>query len=319
VTEATAGAKVERVPASPQTRSSARTRKPALDPTAALLRQRFRTLFSHYPKAIAGDEESVHQLRVSGRRLRIALPLLACKPKGKRMRRVDKAVKKLIAKAGTGRDLDVILFLFERETAAECETRPELKALRCRLRIARGCGRARMANAMLDLEVASLRRDLRRVLSRGAKSLFAVLSRIRTQREREGAALEADVSELGERFDPEALHRIRIRSRRLRYVAEVDAAVKEVPSDAARRFKQLQSRLGLVQDAAVLSAWLGRLAARLERRGPEALASEARRQEARFLELSRRRHRDFLEKDPAAHVRQGVAALGYKAADGASR
>jgi CHAD domain-containing protein len=302
------------VAASPLTPKPSRARRPALDPTTALLRQRIRTLFGHYPKAIAGDEESVHQLRVSGRRLRVALPLLAWKAKTKRMRRVDKAVKQLIAKAGTGRDLDVILTLFERETAGECETRPELKALGRRLRIARGCGRARMAGAMLDLELASLRRDLRRVLSRGAKSLFAVLSRIRTQRESEGAALEANVNELGERFDAEALHRIRIRSRRLRYVAEVDAAVKEVPSDAARRFKQLQSQLGLVQDAAVLSAWLGRLAARLERRGPEALAFEARRQEARFLELSRRRHRDFLEKDPASHVRQGVAALGCKVA-----
>jgi len=269
-------------------------------------------VFRHYPKAIAGEEEAVHQVRVSGRRLRVALPLLARKPKGKRVRRVNKGIKQLVRTAGAGRDLDVILALFERETAYELETRPELRTLRSRLRAARARSRRQLVDALLDFEVASLRRDLRRIVSRGAENLFKLLSRIRASRDGEGAILEVAIRELGSRFDPGALHDIRIRSRRLRYIAEIDAAIKEAPSQAAPLFKDIQARLGRIQDASVLSSWLGRLAARAETRGSRGLASEARRQEARFLRLSRRFHREYLEQNPAALVRRALESLGRK-------
>jgi CHAD domain-containing protein len=270
------------------------------------------TVFRHYPKAIAGDEEAVHQVRVSGRRLRVALPLLARKPKGKRVRRVSKGIKQLVRTAGAGRDLDVILALFERETAHELETRPEVRTLRSRLKAARARSRRQLVDALLDFEVASLRRDLRRIVSRGPENLFKLLSRIRASRDGEGAILEVAIRELGSRFDPGALHDIRIRSRRLRYIAEIDAAIKEAPSQAAPLFKDMQARLGRIQDASVLASWLGPLAARAEARGSLALASEARRQAARFLRLSRRFHREYLEQNPAALVRRALESLGRK-------
>ncbi len=282
------------------------------DPTAQIFRLRVRTVFRHYPKAIAGEEEAVHQVRVSGRRLRVALPLLARKPKGKRARRVSREVKQLVRTAGAGRDLDVILALFELETAHEREARPELRTVRSRLMAARARSRRQMAEALLDFEVASLRRDLRRIVARGPENLFTVLSRIRARRNGEGAALEAAIRKLGNRFHPGALHDIRIRSRRLRYISEIDAAIKEAPSRAAPLFKDMQGRLGRIQDASVLSSWLGRLAARAEARGSLGLASEARRQMARFLQLSRRFHREYLEQDPAALVRRALEPLGRK-------
>jgi len=287
-------------------------RSPDSDPTSQLFRLRVRTVFRHYPKAIAGEEEAVHQVRVSGRRLRVALPLLARKPKGKRVRRVSRGIRQLVRTAGAGRDLDVILALFERETAHEFETRPELRTLRSRLRAARARSRRQLVDALLDFEVASLRRDLRRIVSRGAENLFKLLSRIRARRDGEGAVLEVAIRELGNRFDPGALHDIRIRSRRLRYIAEIDAAIKEAPSQAAPLFKEIQARLGHIQDASVLSSWLGRLSARAETRGSLGLASEARRQETRFLRLSRRFHREYLEQNPAALVRRALESLGRK-------
>ena len=45
--------------------------------TAALLRDRVSRVFRELPGALAGEEEAVHQVRVTGRRLRVALPLLA--------------------------------------------------------------------------------------------------------------------------------------------------------------------------------------------------------------------------------------------------
>ncbi|HEY7513832.1 MAG TPA: CHAD domain-containing protein, partial [Vicinamibacteria bacterium] len=57
------------------------------DKTSLLLKERIRSVFRHLPKGLAGEEEAVHQLRVSGRRLRVALPLLARKPRGRRVKR----------------------------------------------------------------------------------------------------------------------------------------------------------------------------------------------------------------------------------------
>ncbi len=50
--------------------------------TTALLRDRVKRVFRELPGALAGEEEAVHQVRVAGRRLRVALPLL--RPQGPR-------------------------------------------------------------------------------------------------------------------------------------------------------------------------------------------------------------------------------------------
>jgi CHAD domain-containing protein len=169
-----------------------------------------------------------------------------------------------------------------------------------------------MAEALLDFEVADLRRDLRRIQGRGAENLFAALSRIRQTREAEARALETAVTELERRFDPTALHKIRIRARRLRYIAEVDAAIKNVPSEAPARFKELQSHLGRIQDAQVLSQWLGGLARRCDSRGPAALAAAARRRQAQFQALTRRYHQ---EKSLTEMVKRALDSLRRRDSD----
>ena len=59
----------------------------ASDRATDLLQERIRMLFRHLPHALAGKAESVHQMRVASRRLRLALPLLGRKPDGRRLRR----------------------------------------------------------------------------------------------------------------------------------------------------------------------------------------------------------------------------------------
>ena len=90
----------------------------------------------------------------------------------------------------------------------------------------------------MDLEIARLRRDLRRVLSRKGSDLFGVLGRLRTSRDQRGDALLAGFAELGDRYDPEALHALRRQARRLRYMSEVhDLLVRDEPSEAGALFK----------------------------------------------------------------------------------
>ena len=280
------------------------------DPTTPLLKERARLLYRHLPRTLAGEEEAVHQMRVAGRRLRVALPLLACKPGGRRVRRAVKRLRELVGAAGGSRDLDVGLALFEERLRSLPEANPEGRLLRRRLRAARARSRARMAEALLDLDIARLRRDLRAVVSRGGEGLFTVLVRLKGQREEQGARLLAAFAALGDRFATEELHRLRIRARRLRYAAELADGLREQDSGAPALFKELQDQLGRIHDEQLLADWLERQAKAAERRGQQALAAEARDQQSHFGEAARQHHRSLVERGPADLVRAALEALG---------
>jgi CHAD domain-containing protein len=287
--------------------------KTLIDRTTPLLRQRIRTVFQHLPKALAGDEEAIHQMRVSGRRLRVALPLLARKPGGRRVRRALAILRQIRTAAGASRDLDVGVALLEERVREAEDPGAELRSLLRRLRAARGRSRVRMAGALMDLEIAQLRRHLRRVLQRRGEGLFPVLLRLGQERDARGGALLAALAWLGEDYDPDALHRLRIGARRLRYMAELSEGLKGTPTEASSLFKEVQEHLGQIRDAYVLSAWLGKQAAGARARGQEALAAEAAAQQAWFLERSKSRHREFLKAGVATTVARGLEALGASA------
>jgi len=281
------------------------------EPATSLLKDRVRTLFKHLPAALAGEEEAIHQMRVAGRRLRVALPLLARKPEAKRVRRCLRRLRNLIRTAGASRDLDVSLALYEERLRQGAQPAPaEATTLLRSLRAARRRSHARMAQALLDLDLAALRRDLRRVVSRRGEGLFTVFVRIREARDRQGALLLSGLHELGDRYEPEALHRLRFRARRLRYLAEVAPALKDQPSDAPALLKELQEALGGIHDAHVLAGWLARQAAAAERAGRAERAAAARAQQAALQDLSRGQHRALLERDPASLVSRALELMG---------
>ena len=282
---------------------------PPTDRVTPLLQQRIKVVFRRLPKALAGGEEELHQMRVAGRRLRVALPLLARKPAGRRARRSLGTLRRLTRTGGVSRDLDVGVALFEEEIARSGLT-PERRLLRGRLKAARTRGRARLAEALLDIEIARLRRDLRRVLAHGGEGFFAVSRRIRDLRDMEGAEALAIIAGLGDRFDPVELHRLRRRIRRLRYAAELSAALKGQPAPAADEFRALQDRLGSLHDTYVLSEWFARQALSAGVRGQVATAAEATAQRDHFLEASRRQHREFLALPPAEAVARALATMG---------
>lgn len=281
-----------------------------VDRSTPLLKARVRELFRHLPGALGGETEPVHQMRVAGRRLRVALPLLARKPEGKRARRALRVLRELTRAAGAGRDLDVSLALLEARVPAPPAASPAQRALRARLRAARTRSRRHLAEALLDVDIARLRRDLRAIQSARGDALFTVVLRMRAAREARGARLLEQLAGLGARYDVAALHEARKQVRRLRYSAELADALLGQASPAAGLFKDLQEQLGAVRDSHVLAEWLGRQAQAAAARGQEALAAEAATLERLFREDSDARHRAFLEAPPMERVRAALLSMG---------
>jgi CHAD domain-containing protein len=278
------------------------------DRPTGLLKERIRVLFRHFPKALAGEEEPIHQMRVAARRLRIALPLLAQKPRGRRARRALRILRSVTRTGGRSRDLDVGLALLE-ERLRGTEPQEELRTLRSRLRSARRRSRGPMAEGLLDLPISRLRESLAAIVAKGGPDVFTVMSRVHETASRERRKAAATLERLGDRFDPADLHRLRIGARRLRYVAEVSDAIRGQSSDAPSLLKRLQERLGRIHDAAVLGEWMGRQADLADRRGAVALGREARRQQTLLLEEARRHHAAFLADGPSAVLDRALHAF----------
>jgi len=267
-------------------------------------------VFRHLPKGLAGDEEAIHQMRIAGRRLRVALPLVARRPDGRRVKRALGVLRQLTRTAGASRDLDVGLELYKERLRALEQPTPEQLLLRRRLRTRRSRSRSRMAEALMDLEIAGLRRDLRAIIARKAEDVFTVLARVRDLRDSLGAALLAELAEIGDRLDPAALHLLRRRARRLRYASEVSDAVRGEESGAPALWKQLQDRIGTLHDRHVLAGWLQAQAEAAQKRAQGALEAAARAEHAFFVEETRRLHQQLLESRPADLAGHALDAMG---------
>lgn len=276
---------------------------------ALLLEDRVKRVFRELPGAVAGQEEPVHQVRVAGRRLRVALPLLALRGDGRPVRRALKVLRRLVRTVGSGRDMDVILGLLEDRLALRKSSTAEQRALLSRLRAARARGRAQVADGVFDLDIDGLRRNLRRLLRAGAADSATVLARAAALRAEEAALILRGFSQLGSRYRPLELHALRRRIRRLRYAAEVEDAVRGDESRAPALWKRLQDGIGAVHDHHVLASWLGEQEGAAEARGDALLARAARREARAFEGLGRLLHRALLENRPADLALRALEAM----------
>jgi CHAD domain-containing protein len=275
-----------------------------------------RRLFKEFPGALAGEEEPVHQVRVAGRRLRVALPLLAHKPDGRRVRKARRILRELTKAAGTGRDLDVLLALFEKRLDGLDEVSPGQKDLRRRLRSARTRSRGGLASGVLDLDIDGLRRHLRRIRSRGIPDTPTIMARTRAASESDGRRVLEGLEAVGDRYDPEALHALRRRIRQLRYTAEVDEAIRGTEPGASAIWKKLQDAIGVLHDVHVLGGWLGRQAERAAARDRAELATAAAAEREVFEVEGRRLHRRLLEAGPADLAAQALEVVAHGGSDG---
>lgn len=279
------------------------------DRTSRLLDDRVTRVFRELPGAVAGHEEAVHQVRVAGRRLRVALPLLARKDDSRAVRRAVKVLRRLTRAVGSGRDMDVVLGLFQDRLDALRSTSAEQRALLSRLRAARARSRAQVAEDILDIDIDGLRRNLRRLQRAGAADGPSALGRLRTLREQQGAALLRGFSQVGERYRPEALHALRRRVRRLRYAAEIEDAVRGEDTRAPALWKRLQDAIGVIHDHHVLATWLDEQAQAATARNNALLARAALRERRGFLGVARLLHRALLETRPADLALRALQAM----------
>src|SRR5689334_16692063 len=81
--------------------------------TRVLLRRLARALNRHLPAAIAGDDLGVHQARVTSRRLREAVPVLATGLHGSKAGKAQRKIRRLTRALGSVRELDVTIQLLD--------------------------------------------------------------------------------------------------------------------------------------------------------------------------------------------------------------
>ena len=256
-----------------------------------LLTRRVREMFRVYPKALVGEVEAVHDLRVAARRLRAALVLFVDNPEGRRARRADKTLRDLARAAGRGRDLDVGLEILEALPAGASEGNVRLRRA---LSTSRSRARFLSREALLDLELAHLRRDLRALVASTRVDRPVLTGRLDALRLREEAQIDRDLANGRAWPKPEQLHSARRAARRLRYAAELENLFDGVDSDAADRWRKMQTGLGEIQDRHVLGVWLSFRERRAAARGDLALATAAARALSRVKRDAARRTREFV-------------------------
>ena len=285
-------------------------RKP---PPARTFRERARAVSRVYPGAVLGKQEAVHGLRVAARRLRVALRLLAGHPHGKKARRADRRLRELADAAGHCRDLDVGRMHLERLAALAPSGDAGWKALLRAYRGAWGLGRARGAEALLDCDLAKLRRALREMAAHGLADVATVAKRIDDRIRKRGEPLVGELQALAPGSDPELLHSIRRRVRRLRYAAEIAGILPRRRKLPPRGWRLVQTSLGEIQDRRVLASWLDAWSSRMPARPPEACAA-ARAAADTLRGEADRIYRDLIDRDPAGLIRAGLAGMAGRPA-----
>jgi CHAD domain-containing protein len=260
------------------------------------------TLLDHDPAIRSGDvdPEHIHRSRVASRRLRTVLrgfePVVAATPGDAPPAWLAELIEDLKwfgGVLGAARDSDVRLGSLEKD----CAALPDLDAaggatLLDAAREQQSSNHADLLEAMAKGRYLQLLRALEMLSSptgpRAAEvpALFwATLSRpaatdMPSLAKRQWRATLKAVSRLGNQPADEALHRVRIRAKRLRYLAEVAAPVISRPEDrrsasaTARAATALQDVLGELHDAVVSEQWLRDAAShRPARAKPEALVA----------------------------------------------
>ena len=263
------------------------------------MRENVQRLFDNLPGAKAGEEEPIHQIRVASRRLRVALPVAAQKPAGRRVQRSLKRLRALTRLAGQGRDFDVCAGLFDEE-ASRAEVAPTVvRLLRDQLATARDHAHKKLAKALAEFDATRLREDLDIVIARGGADSHEAAARLKTARGKHGRAVLEELRARRSVFAPLALHAIRRRCRWLRYAAELDRALFGGGAAGVKRFRDLQDLLGQLHDAMMLADWIAREATSWEVHGKHARAAAARVASAYFQHSAQNLHLRFLSAPTA--------------------
>jgi CHAD domain-containing protein len=228
------------------------------------LRREFQSLRSHQPaQGTLPDADSIHQMRIAARRIRVALKLFKDMLPEDAVKRFNREFRWFARALGSVRDLDVYTENFREylqagsggDATAGAHVH-ELGGYELSLRRARSQARNNLGEVFGGERFATLLTSFEALLA-GAPSPGA-LRRWRSFRICDGAPpyLEAEIKRLlkrGRKVDchapAERLHRLRIEAKRLRYDLEFFAELYPALGKAAKSAKRLQDLLGEFQDA----------------------------------------------------------------------
>jgi len=239
--------------------------------------------------ALGGDAVAVHDFRVAARSLRAALRTLARRPDSPLVARTSRALRAAIRTLAVVRDRDVGASLILKSRAGS----ESGAVLRRRILGLSDSDRRLALSRAQQRWPKNLDHLLVRLLAQGEPGLKVIIRRTRAEAWRQRRRALDLIQSLGRRRDPDQLHDLRIRIRRLRYALEVLAEVDRGANVRLLRLKPLQSALGSGQDRIVLSRWLFEHA-RLCRRSDPELASALGREAARWRQRSRKAHTAFV-------------------------
>jgi CHAD domain-containing protein len=261
----------------------------------AFVLRRAEELFAELPRARSGkDPEAIHDLRVASRRLTAALALFPGEKKPPRG--LSDAIAEIRRAAGRVRDADVWLdWLAAAKTSARAE-RGAIEALLENEALRRKKGVRRCRERLANVDVAALRRALRRFAEteRGALALKPAADTLREvllDRNARAARLASAAAKSG---DTEDLHEARIAYKEFRYAAESAERVfpsskKALHRSLIRALKAIQDVLGALHDRDV---FLDRAARRGERFAEQAPKSKREKLRKSFEALSSRLARE---------------------------
>jgi CHAD domain-containing protein len=274
-----------------------------------LLGEMQRELFVALSQALLGQHEAIHSLRVTGRRLRLALKLLVRDSESARLRRARQALNGIIHAASESRDLDVGLEILEVRLEETGPATAETRRLLRRLQEARRRRRRQTVKALFGAPVASLRRDLSVLCRHLVGKRADVRACLRRQALATYAKLDKSIVRLGSAYEPSVLHSQRRRIRQLRYLSELAQVLLGNDSGAGKPLRRMQDELGSMHDQHVLAGWLGRQAAPARRHAGPGLGRVARRLAKSSEATVLARHRAWLASDPVDRIGRAMAAL----------
>ncbi|HVA82432.1 MAG TPA: CHAD domain-containing protein [Candidatus Binataceae bacterium] len=250
--------------------------------------------------AVSGGVEPIHQLRVASRRLRAAIEMFSGSLYAAQAGLLRRDLTWLAQIAGKVRESDVIGDTI-RARAPKLE--PKLAALLAplysELEVSRRLALAELGEALSSPRCAATLARLRKPRIRVAMSSAAlgpaaatILATMTRAMSRAGAPLA--VSSI-----PEAVHRLRVRVKRMRYALEMLAALGGKRNRKALvRLEAMQDRLGSFNDAIVAIRWLIAYAS-AEGAPPEAvlaagaMAESLRRRERKLARRAMKAWRKF--------------------------
>jgi CHAD domain-containing protein len=222
--------------------------------TTLLLQRLARALERHVPAAVAGDDDGVHQARVTSRRLREAVPVLATGLEGSKAGKAQRKIRRLTRALGTVRELDVTLGLLDGLARSPHLSRTAVEDVRAHVIAERDSRRAEMLKRLDRVNVEKLGRRLASVgeaLDQATEEPWR--KALGAQLLKRSRRLATAIEEAGRMYAPEGLHKVRIAAKKLRYGLELaaDSGTKQA-APHVRSMKRAQEMLGKLHDLQVL-------------------------------------------------------------------